>query len=142
MIFKRAACPRCGAKTDNQAQKMCRPQSDDDCPGMYMETCAGWLGYYKSRDLVLHVKDIYFQQTRAGLKPFEFRLRTEYWRKRLVGRDYDRLILMSGYPPAGDTSKILVMPYRGYEEQTITHPHFGDVKKDVFAIRQEVPPCC
>ena len=100
--------------------------------------CPNCNGVRKRRRLVLHVKDIYFQQTLAGLKPFEFRLRTPYWTKRLVGQHYDDYVLMSGYPKAGDTSKILVMPYRGYEEQTITHPHFGDGKKDVFGIIQEM----
>ncbi|WP_321162953.1 hypothetical protein [Micavibrio aeruginosavorus] len=124
-------CRKCGRKSDwfgfTTITEIKRGIPCDYCNGVR-----------KRRRLVLHVKDIYFQQTLAGLKPFEFRLRTPYWTKRLVGQHYDDYVLMSGYPAAGDTSKILVMPYRGYEEQTITHPHFGDGQRDVFAIIQEV----
>lgn len=85
--------------------------------------------------LLLHVKDIYFQEAKAGNKPFEFRLDNEYWRKRLIGIHYDIIIYMSGYPKRGDTSKIMVLPYRGYEMQAITHEHFGAQRTNVFAIR-------
>ena len=86
-------------------------------------------------DLVLHVKDCYFQDVKAGRKPDEFRKRTPYWIKRLVGRKYDRIVYMSGYPKRTETHRILIIPYRGYKEQTITHEHFGDKPEAVFAIR-------
>lgn len=86
------------------------------------------------RALVLHVKDEYYQDVKEGRKPFEFRLDNEYWRKRLVGQEYDVIIYMSGYPKKGDTSKTMTFPYHGYEMQTITHKHFGPEPVTVFAI--------
>jgi hypothetical protein len=86
-------------------------------------------------DLILPVKRCYFEQMRDGTKPFEYRLRTAYWRKRLVGRSYDRVIVTLGYPSKDDHERRLVLPWLGYEEQVITHPHFGAEPVEVFAIR-------
>lgn len=86
-------------------------------------------------DLVLPVKRCYFEQMRDGVKPFEFRLRNAYWQKRLVGRAYDRVVVTLGYPSRDDDSRRLVVPWLGYEEQTITHEHFGNEPVQVFAIR-------
>lgn len=92
----------------------------------------------KRRVLVLAVKTEFFDQMRAGLKPFEYRLRTDYWRKRLVGREYDEVCVTKGYPAADDHERRLIVPWRGYVEQTLQHPFFGPEEKDVFAIRIEV----
>lgn len=88
--------------------------------------------------LYLPIKGEYFDQIKAGTKPEEFRLANDYWRKRLVGRTYDRIELTRGYPKRGDTERRLVLPYRGYRLTTITHPHFGDQSVEVFAINVEV----
>ena len=85
-------------------------------------------------DLVIPLKAEYFNAIRDGQKVEEFRERTPYWRRRLEGRTFDRVVLTLGYPPAGDTSRRLVREWRGYRETTITHPHFGDKPVDVFAI--------
>jgi hypothetical protein len=87
------------------------------------------------RVLHLSVKAKYFSEAKAGTKLFEFRLITNYWRTRLEGREYDEVHIKLGYPKAGDSSKILIRPWRGYEQQTITHPHFGADSVQVFAIR-------
>ncbi|VVE78132.1 ASCH domain-containing protein [Pandoraea sputorum] len=87
------------------------------------------------RTLTIPVKGIYFDQIKAGTKPFEYRLRTPYWSKRLVGRAYDRVVLTRGYPKATDAERRLELPWRGFKEQTITHPHFGAEPVQVFAIR-------
>jgi hypothetical protein len=84
--------------------------------------------------LILNIKGIYFDQIVAGTKPAEFRLRTPYWRKRLEGRTYKRIILKRGYPKNEDAARILIMPWRGYEERTISHPHFGPEPVGVYAI--------
>lgn len=86
------------------------------------------------RVLTLPLKTEYFNQIRAGIKPFEFRRCTAYWRKRLVNRDYDRIVLTLGYPSRGDTARRLQRPWRGLEIQTITHPLFGEQPVEVFAI--------
>lgn len=85
--------------------------------------------------LHLNVKAVYFDQIADGRKPFEYRLRTAYWRRRLEGRSYTRIVIKKGYPKATDTARNMERPWRGYEEQTITHPHFGPSPVEVFAIR-------
>lgn len=88
-------------------------------------------------DLILHLKAEYWHDIREGRKPFEFRLNTPFWQKRIVGKTYDRLILCLGYPKRGDMTRRIVMPYQGYEMQRITHNHFfdGNMPVKVFAIR-------
>jgi len=81
-------------------------------------------------DLTLHLKAVYFDQIKNGTKPFEYRLITPYWKKRLIGRHYNNVVFCRGYPKRGD-----VEPYRGYDVQTLTHPHFGNKPVTVFAIR-------
>lgn len=85
-------------------------------------------------DLILPLKAEYFNAIKAGTKPWEYRLCTPFWRKRIYGRVYDRVILTLGYPAAGDHARRLALPWRGYREETITHPHFGADPVDVFAI--------
>lgn len=86
--------------------------------------------------LTLPMKDVYFDQIAAGVKPLEYRLVNEYWTKRIVGRDFDRLVLMRRYPKGGGVlgETRLEMPWRGYEVQKITHPLFGPDPVEVFAI--------
>lgn len=84
--------------------------------------------------LHLPMKGEYFDQIKAGTKPEEFRLANDYWRKRLVGRTYDRIELTRGYPKRDDAERRLVLPWRGYRLTNITHPHFGDQPVEVFAI--------
>lgn len=86
-------------------------------------------------DLHLSVKGEYFEQLKAGTKPFEFRAKTAYWKKRIEGRTYDKIIITHGYPVRHDLRKRLTFQWLGYEEQTITHPHFNNVPTEVYAIR-------
>ncbi len=85
-------------------------------------------------DLVLPLKAEYFDAIKAGAKLEEFRERSPYWRRRLEGRTFDRVVLTKGYPTAGDDSRRIVREWRGYRETTITHPHFGAEPVPVFAI--------
>jgi ASC-1-like (ASCH) protein len=86
------------------------------------------------KDIVFNLKGEYFDEIKAGIKKFEYRLKNDYWSKRLVNRQYKNVIFKKGYPKNSDTDKILVMPYRGYVVQTITHKHFGTEPVEVFAI--------
>jgi hypothetical protein len=86
------------------------------------------------RTLTLPLKAEYFHAIREGRKIEEYRLVTPYWRKRLVGRTYDRIVLTLGYPRADDASRRIERPWKGAVETKITHPHFGPVEVDVFAI--------
>lgn len=86
------------------------------------------------RILTLPMKAEYFDAIRDGEKPEEYRLTTDFWRKRLEGREYDDIVLTKGYPKAGDPDRTLRLPWRGYAVKTITHPHFGSEPVEVFAI--------
>lgn len=85
-------------------------------------------------DLHLPLKGDYFDQIKAGTKPKEYREMTPYWSKRLLGREYDNIILTKGYPKRDDRERRLKMPYRGFNIEIITHPHFGPDPVRVFAI--------
>lgn len=91
-------------------------------------------------DLHLALKGEYFDAIQAGAKIEEFRLLNDYWRRRLVARDYDLLVLMRGYPRSDDAARRLTLPYRGYVVKTITHPHFGPEPVEVFALNVELLP--
>lgn len=86
-------------------------------------------------DLHLALKGEYFDAIKAGTKTEEYRLVTPYWRKRLVGRSYDRIVLTRGYPNRDDCTRRLAIPWRGFDIKTIRHPHFGPDRVHVFAIR-------
>ena len=85
------------------------------------------------RILRLHLKREYWEQVRDGRKTHEFR-RVSVWRRKLVNKGFDEVHLLLGYPKSGDTSSILRRKWRGYEERTITHPHFGPRPVRVLAI--------
>ena len=80
----------------------------------------------------------YFHAIKDGTKPFEWRDMTDYWARRLVGREYTWVEFIHGYPKKHVTEKRLKMPYRGYEIQTITHPHFGPEPVTVYAIHSAI----
>lgn len=84
--------------------------------------------------LILHLKREYFDAIKRGDKPFEYRLRTPYWTKRLVGREYKTVMLLCGYPKLDDEDKVILCHWHGFEAQTIRHPHFGEKPVQVFAI--------
>lgn len=88
-------------------------------------------------DLILPMKGIYFDQIKAGQKPYEYRLVNEYWRKRLIGREYRKIILLRGYPKSGgvEGQTRLTLAWRGFGFDRITHPHFGSDPVEVFAIK-------
>jgi hypothetical protein len=56
--------------------------------------------------LDLHIEQFFFDQILAGTKTEEFRDRTEYWKTRLEGREYDEIRFREGYKP--DSPKMYV----------------------------------
>jgi hypothetical protein len=84
--------------------------------------------------LHLNLKGEYFDQIKSGAKIHEFRL-VSVWKKRIEGKNFDKICIRKGYPKAGDTSRIIERPWLGYEIQEITHPHFGNVPVSVYAIK-------
>lgn len=94
----------------------------------------------KPKILHFNLKAEYFHAIKSGTKPFEFRLDTAHWRKRLEGRVYDEVHFKLGYPSKEDADRIVKKRYVGYEMQDIKHRHFGNDGEDdlpvrVFAIR-------
>jgi hypothetical protein len=84
-------------------------------------------------NLQLAVKGEYFDAMIRGEKTEEYRLCNDYWNKRIMFREYDRLIITKGYPKRDDSSRRIDVPYGGYEVKTIAHPHFGDKPVKVYA---------
>ena len=85
--------------------------------------------------LYLPLKRIYFEAIKSGEKKFEYRLYNDYWKKRLVGRRYDKIVLTLGYPKKDDMGRRLGRRYRGYEVIKIKHPEFGNRLTTCFAIK-------
>lgn len=85
-------------------------------------------------DLTIPLKHIYFDEIQSGKKTKEYRLRNEYWRKKLENRQYSNIILTKAYPKREDSHLRIVKPWRGYVIETITHPHFGPHPVEVYAI--------
>jgi hypothetical protein len=91
--------------------------------------------------LTLPLNGVYFDQIASGEKLAEYRLRTDYWRKRLDGRQYSHVVLTRGYPKGGgvEGETRLTRKWRGYSITTLTHPHFGSEPVEVFAIDVREP---
>ncbi len=89
-----------------------------------------------SKTLTLNLKGVYFDQILAGEKLEEYRLRSDYWRKRLVGREYNKIVILRGYPAGGgiEGKTRLTMPWQGFQITTLTHEHFGPEPVSVYAI--------
>lgn len=86
----------------------------------------------RGETLHLHLRFEYFDAVAAGRKPKEYRDAAK-WKKRLDGKNYKWIRLYRGFEKVADDT-VLDIPYRGYELETIVHPHFGNVKKLVCAI--------
>lgn len=91
-------------------------------------------------DLVLPLKAEYFNAIKGGSKVEEFRLVTPFWKKRLEGKSFGRVVLTLGYPKRDDTERRLVRDWRGFTVRTITHPHFGPDPVRVYAINVSAAP--
>lgn len=85
--------------------------------------------------IVIPLNGEYFDAIQSGEKTEEYRLCTDYWKKRLVKRHYDEVVFTRGYPKRDDESKRMYFRYGGYSIKTITHKHFGSEPVEVFAIR-------
>ena len=84
--------------------------------------------------LRLNLKRKWWEQIRDGEKTVEFRLATYYWRKRLIGRQYDEIHLCLGYPKRGDESRVLRRKWRMVAKETLLHEEFGPEPVEVFCI--------
>ena len=84
--------------------------------------------------LTLRLKKKWWDQIANGQKTVELRLATDYWRKRLIGKQYDEIHIWCGYPPKTDTSKLLRRRWRLVTLCEVVHEEFGDKPVAVFAI--------
>ena len=87
--------------------------------------------------LHLHVRRKWFDMIRLGIKRYEFRKVKPYWRKRLVGREYDRIEIRCGYPKGTETGDdvLLVRKWKGVQITELSgHEEFGPGQVSVFAI--------
>jgi hypothetical protein len=85
-------------------------------------------------DLVLHLKYKFFDQIKRGEKTEEYRETKDYWRRRLEGRTFDRIVIVRGnYGNEKRPENVLVFPWNGY-----TVKKFGSWERqemaEVFAI--------
>ena len=83
-------------------------------------------------NLFIIIKKQYLDQIIAGTKKEEYRLVSPYWVKKLVGRDYDKIIFQAGYHK---TCLRYEVKYSGYEIKNIKHEFFGNEDVSVFAIK-------
>jgi hypothetical protein len=93
------------------------------------------------RDLILPLKRVYFEQIKAGVKPYEFRLTTPFWQRRIEGRTYRNVILTLGYPKGGgiEGETRLTRKWNGYEVRKLAHDHFGPELVHVYSIDVKEP---
>ncbi len=84
--------------------------------------------------LILPVKRKWFEPIRSGNKREEFRLQNQYWSTRLVGREFDKIIITLGYPKADHWQRRLEFPWRGFRRTVITSEEWKNRPRKVFAI--------
>ena len=84
--------------------------------------------------LTLHLKRKWWEQIRDGVKTVELRRANDYWRRRLIGRHYDKVHLLMGYPKRGEKSRTLKRKWRSVSIASVLHEEFGALPVEVFAI--------
>lgn len=85
--------------------------------------------------LILPVKRKWFDLIKAGKKSEEYRLYNDYWKSRLIGKTFDKVVITLGYPSKDNTERRLVFPWRGYRITTIKSEEWLNEPNRVFAIK-------
>lgn len=83
-------------------------------------------------NLFIIIKKKYLEEIISGAKIEEYRIISPYWVKKLVGREYDKIIFQAGYKK---TCLRYEIKYSGYEIKNINHEFFGKEPISVFAIK-------
>ena len=83
-----------------------------------------------SKVLNLTVTREWFDKIYNGEKPFDYRVVKDYWVKRLVGRDYDYVVIRNGY---GKDKPVIVSKYVGHKCGFMDND-LGITSETVFAI--------
>ncbi len=84
--------------------------------------------------LRLNLKRKWFEQIKSGIKNEEYRLVNDYWRKRLVGREYDEIHLCLGYPKAGDEFRMIKRKWAGFTVGMVMSSEYGGMPVNCFKI--------
>lgn len=85
-------------------------------------------------DLVLPVKRKWFEQIQSGEKLLEYRLNNDYWKKRLIGKSFDRVVITLGYPKSDDSDRRIIRQWLGYEMKIVVSEEWGYEPQDCFSI--------
>lgn len=86
------------------------------------------------RVLYLPLKRRWFEAIKDGTKTEEYRLCTEFWRKRLY-KKYDEIEFSLGYPKRDDASRRMRFKFGGVYRREVTSPEWGNEPREVYAIR-------
>ena len=86
------------------------------------------------RILTLRLKSKWWTRIKLGDKTEELRLATDYWRKRLVDREYDEIHIWLGYAKKTDLGRLIVRKWNGCFLDEVKHEEFGAEPVEVFVI--------
>ena len=87
---------------------------------------------------MLPVKKKWFDLIKSGYKNEEYRLYNDYWKKRLLGKEFDSVIITWGYPKKTDLDRRIEFPWNGYELRIITSEEWDFKHEKVFAIKLKI----
>lgn len=85
----------------------------------------------KTNNLFLIVKKQYFEEIKSGIKTKEYKLATDYFSKKLIGRNYRTVTFQNVYSA---NSEKLVLEYKGVDLEYFQCEFFGQNKVLVFSI--------
>lgn len=88
-------------------------------------------------NLTLNLKKKYFEEIKQGIKKEEYRLCTPFWKKRILGKKFEKVIIKLGYPKNSEKEKIIIFDWNGFEVKKIIHENFGELPVEVFSIPLE-----
>lgn len=84
-------------------------------------------------DLIIILKNKWFEQIKNGSKKEEYRLYKKYWINKLINRQYNNIIFQNGYKKNAEK---IIKNYIGYEIKNIFHEEFGGLfETKVFVIK-------
>ena len=92
-----------------------------------------------TRILTLRLKSGWWQQIQQRQKSAELRINSSFYRRLLIGREYDEIHLWLGYPPKTDTTKLMRFAWRGAQRITRQHHFWGPDPVDVISIDLTAP---
>lgn len=91
--------------------------------------------------LVLHLKEPYFNQIKAGSKNVEYRILSDYWEKRFYDeygncKNFSEIIVLLGYPKTGtyDKNNFMSFQWSGFTLELSGHPELTKGKYESVAV--------